>query len=126
MNITSTSTYQWCLMGTQALGKFTVDMTNVNVEWTGDVSESQRAFLRCGKDANRPQKVNLTATGCTIDVSTTTNTKGMHICAGVSGVFELNNTGIITPEGVVAYTNNGSATVTYVYEVNDTIKHGSK
>ena len=107
MDITSTSTYKWCLMATQDLGQFDIEMTNVNVEWRGDSNNSSRAFLRCGQDANNAQIVNLTTTGCTIDVSNTTNTQGLFICAGVSGTFDLNDTDLIT-SGASIYTNLGS------------------
>ena len=108
MDITSTSTYKWCLMSTQDLGQFDINMTNVDVDWNGDNTDtSERAFLRCGKNADNAQTVNFTATGCTIDVSDTTKTQGMYICAGVEGTFTLNDTDIITP-GAAVYTNKGS------------------
>ena len=113
MNITSTSTYKWCLMATQALGQFDIEMTNVDVDWNGDSNNTARAFLRSGKDAQNPQTVNLTATGCTVDVADTTNTQGMYICAGVSGAFDLVGTDIVIPATATAkYTKSSSATAT--------------
>ena len=89
MNIVSTSTYEWCLMGVQEKGEFTINMTNVNVDWNGDHTvRPARAFLRCG-DGKNNQTVNLTTTGCTINVADAAKTQGMNILAKVSGKFAV-------------------------------------
>ena len=106
VDIKSTGTYKYCLVGTQDYKTFNVNMTDVNVDWDKAETYSGSAFLRVGGGTDYAQTLNLTMTDCLVDVSGAGKTQGFYMVKKTEGAIDLNNTTIITA-GSNIYTNSG-------------------
>ena len=112
VDITSASTYKYCLIGIQGPQTFNVNMTDVIVDWNGvsaDSSVATRACVRCSASV-MGQKLYLTMNDSVIDVVAATDktTLGVYIAKQASsGEVNLYNTDIYT---LVANTYTNAAT----------------
>ena len=110
VDITSTGTYQYCLIGTQGPQIFNVNMTNVNADWDKECTQKASAFIRCG-GSTEGQTLNLTMKDCVINVADADLTQGIYVHTTVTdGEINLQNTTFITLDAAT-YTNKGSIKV---------------